>query len=192
MKEKKKLYVLIALLLMLIMVYLWNRPTVPGSGILASNPKFQPLTVQDPQLRLDLIAKIRGTQYSGTHRNIFSAVPPPPPAPTVAEVKAKQPPPPPPPVNTGPPPLVIPATFFGYAADAHTGHRLAFFQSGDDVTVIGEGGLLMDRFRLIKIGNDIAEFEEVSTGRHASLPITQPVDGSTSTASIPSPQDDRQ
>lgn len=189
MKEKKKLYFLIALLLLLLLVYVWNRPSAPGSGILASNPRFQPLSVQDPQLRMDLIAKIRATTYSGTHRNIFSAMPPPPPPPTAAELKAKQPPPPPP-VNTGPAPLVIPATFFGYAADTHTGHRLAFFQSGDDVTVIGEGGLLLDRFRLLKIGNDVAEFEEVSTGRHASLPITQPVDEGSSTASIPSPQDD--
>lgn len=190
MKEKKKLYLLIALFLLLLLVYVWNRPSAPGSGILASNPRFQPLSVQNPQLRMDLIAKIRATTYSGTHRNIFSATPPPPPTPTAAELKAKQAPPPPPPVNTGPPPLVVPATFFGYAADAHTGHRLAFFQSGDDVTVIGEGGLLLDRFRLLKIGNDVAEFEEVSTGRHASLPITQPVDEGSSTASIPSAQDD--
>lgn len=194
MKEKKKLYVLVTLLLLLLVVYVWNRPSGPGSGILASNPRFQPLSVQDPQLRMDLIAKIRATTYSGTHRNIFSATPLPPPPPTAAELKAKQAAQtaPPPPVNTGPAPLVIPATFFGYAADTRTGHRLAFFQSGDDVTVIGEGGLLLDRFRLLKIGNDIAEFEEVSTGRHASLPITQPVDegAANSTASIPPAQDD--
>lgn len=89
MKEKKKLYFLIALLLLLLLVYVWNRPSAPGSGILASNPRFQPLSVQDPQLRMDLIAKIRATTYSGTHRNIFSAMPPPPPPPTAAELKAK-------------------------------------------------------------------------------------------------------
>lgn len=176
MTERKKIYALVALILLLVLVYFWNHTSEPGSNALASNPQFKPLSVQDPNLRLDLLAKIHSAQYTGTHRNIFSATPLPPPPPSPAEVKAKQAQLAAVPVNTGPPPLVIPATFFGYAADSRTGHRLAFFQSGDDVFVLGEGGVLLDRFRLTKIGNDSAEFEEVSTGRHATIPMTQPVE----------------
>ncbi|MGB6547110.1 MAG: hypothetical protein WBE97_15960, partial [Candidatus Acidiferrales bacterium] len=94
--------------------------------------------------------------------------PPPPPKLTPAQVKAQQqalanqPPPP-------PPPLSVPATFFGYVTDARTGHKQAFFTDGDDVFIAGEGELLLGRFRVLKIGNDTAEVEEVSSGRTTTL-----------------------
>lgn len=173
MTERKKIYLLLGLVGLLVVVYLLSRNSSSSvSGVLAADNKFQPLNVQDPQLRLDLLEKIHKQEYTGTHRNIFSATPPPL-EPTPEEMKRQQeaqgPVVPPP-----PPPLVIPATFFGYAADARTGSRLAFFESGDDVFIVGEGGILLGRYRLLKIGNDSAEFEEVSSGRRTNLPITQP------------------
>jgi hypothetical protein len=177
MKERKKIYTLIGLVVLLALVYLWNHNgSTVSTGVLASDAKFRPIDVRDPQLRLDLLQKVHTLEYNGTHRNIFSATPPPvvpkpgePGSPEADSFHDQGPklPPPPPPVN-------ITATYFGFAADPHTGSRLAFFQSGDDVFVLSEGGVLLDRYRLLKIGNDSAEFQEISTQRHASLPITQP------------------
>jgi hypothetical protein len=173
--ERKKLNWLIALLIVGGLMYLWNRNSVSGiPGVSSVSAGFQPLNVQDPELRLDMLDKIRKLEYAGAHRNIFSATPLPPPA-AVAEAAAAaarrnvgpvQPPPPPPPS--------VPATFFGFVSNPTGANRLGFFQAGDDVYVVGEGSLLLTNFRLLKIGNDTAEFEEISTGRKASLAITQP------------------
>jgi hypothetical protein len=185
--ERKKLNWLIVLLALGALMYWWNRTSVSGiTGPTTVAAGFAPLAVQDPQLRLDMLDKIRKLEYSGAHRNIFSATPLPPP-PAVAEAAAAaaaarrnqgpvQPPPPPPPS--------VPATFFGFVSNPTGSNRLGFFQAGDDVYVVGEGSVLLTNFRLLKIGNDTAEFEEVSTGRKASLAITQPAAGSAATAAI--------
>ncbi|MGA8232695.1 MAG: hypothetical protein WB795_14555, partial [Candidatus Acidiferrales bacterium] len=180
-----KLNWLIALVVVGGLMYLWNRNSVSGiTGPSTVSAGFQPLNVQDPQLRLDMLDKIRKLEYSGAHRNIFSATPLPPPA-AVAEAAAAAarrnqgpvlPPPPPPPS--------VPATFFGFVSNPTGANRLGFFQAGDDVYVVGEGSLLLTNFRLLKIGNDTAEFEEVSTGRKASLAITQPAAGSAAAGAI--------
>jgi len=173
--ERKKLNWLIALLIVGALMYFWNRNSVSGiPGVSSVSAGFHPLNVQDPELRLDMLDKIRKLEYSGAHRNIFSATPLPPPA-AVAEAAAAAahrnqgpvlPPPPAPPS--------VPATFFGFVSGSTGANRLGFFQAGDDVYVVGEGSLLLTNFRLLKIGNDTAEFEEVSTGRKASLAISQP------------------
>jgi hypothetical protein len=191
MRDRKKVYLLIGLLVLLGIAYFWNRgSSTTSSGVLASNTQFQPIKVQDPQLRLDLLQKVHTLEYNGTHRNIFNATPPPvipkpgePGAPVAGPVFRDQGPHLPPP----PPPLTIPATFFGLAMDPRTGNRLAFFQSGDDVFVLGEGSLLLDRYRLLKIGNESAELEEISTKRRAFLPITPPLVGDTGQAPQPTP-----
>ena len=92
------------------------------------------------------------------------------------------PPPPsaivPPPVNaagpTGPAPLVIPATFYGFVTDAQTGMRRAFFTENENVYIVGVGETLLGRFRLVQIGNSSVEMEELSTGRRATLTMEEP------------------
>jgi hypothetical protein len=56
-------------------------------------------------------------------------------------------------------------------------HRLAFFLNGDEVLVVQEGSVFLGRFRLDKIGNDSADVEEVSSGRHATVPMVAPPGG---------------
>jgi hypothetical protein len=145
-----------------------------GSGVLASDVRFQPLDVQEPRLHTELLDRLRKLEYSGTHRNIFVATPPPPensaaqPAPKPVEpfVGPRLPPP--------PPPLQIPAEFFGYATRSASGKRVAFFTSGDDVLIVPEGDTFLGRFRLVRIGNDTADVEEIATGRHATVQLVQP------------------
>jgi hypothetical protein len=177
MSRRTEIYVLVALLVALAAsgYYYFGEPgTAAGRpGIFTADTAFQPLDVQEPQLRLDLLARVRKLEYSGSHRNIFVAMPPPPPQPGGAAAKPERPfvgPRPPPP----PPPLVVPAEFFGYASQPHGPRRVAFFTSGDDVLVVAEGDTFLGRFRLDRIGNDFADVEEISSGRHANVPMVQP------------------
>jgi hypothetical protein len=156
-------------------LYNWYRGDSPSSsGVLASDLKFQPLNVQEPRLHTELLERIRNLEYSGSHRNIFVAEPllPAPgtvqavPKPVERFVGPQLPPP--------PPPLQVPAEFFGYATRTVSGKRVAFFTSGDDVLVIPEGDTFLGRFRLIHIGNDSADVEEIATGRHATVQLVQP------------------
>ncbi len=177
MSRRTQTYLLAGLAIVLgVVVYNAYRGQSPAdSGVLASDSKFQPLDVQEPRLHTELLEKLRNLEYSGTHRNIFVAVPPSPeqggaaqqaPKPAEPFVGPRQPPP--------PPPLQVPAEFFGYAIRSASGRRVAFFTSGDDVLVVAEGDTLLGRFRLVHIGNDSADVEEVATGRHTTVPMVQP------------------
>jgi hypothetical protein len=176
-KGRKEVYILgglIALVLAAGYYFLSNRDGSAGlPGVLASDTKFEPLQVREPALRLDLLEKVRKLEYAGSHRNIFLAAPPPLPKPLEAgpmhlPVGPRVPPP--------PPPLQIPAEFFGYASQPHGGRRVAFFTSGDDVLIVGEGEAFLGHFRLDRINNDSADVEEIATGRHATVPLVQPPD----------------
>jgi hypothetical protein len=176
MRRKVEIYVLVGLLVFLVVVYLVNRNQVPGiSGVLAADGKFTPLNVQEPQLRIDLLQKLRSSDYSGSHRDIFNYGPPPvPPAPKPGDNNyipprpiGPQPPPPPPPVQ-------VPGELFGYALTPATGKRVAFFKEGDDVLVVPEGDTFLGRYRLIRVGNESADVEQISDGRHGTVTMVQP------------------
>jgi hypothetical protein len=181
MSKRVQNYVLGALLLVLAyFTYSYVVPKDPGAGlpgVLAAETKFTPINVDEPQLRIDLIEKLKRDEYEGTHRNIFSFGPPPPP-PMTKEQKERlehpkygpQQPPPPPPVNVG-------ATLFGFASMPQSGKRVAFFLDGDDVLVVTEGAVFLNRFRLDKIGNDSADVEEISSQRHVTVQMTAPASG---------------
>ncbi len=178
MSRRTQIGVLLGLLILLAAVYFSNRPQMNGlQGVMASDSSFQPLNVDEPELRLDLLAKLQKLDYpAGSHRDIFSAVALPV-EPTAAErarmehqYPTVQHPPPPPPVE-------VPAQFFGYASMRSSPHRLGFFLNGDEVLVVQEGSVFLGRFRLDKIGNDSADVEEVSSGRHATVPMVAPPGG---------------
>jgi hypothetical protein len=175
MSKHTQTYVLIALLLLAVYVFYAERSSGPGiSGVLASDTSFHPLNVEEPHLRLDLLDKIKKLDYSGSHRNIFIFGPPPPPPKSAEQIardnyRAQGPQKPPP-----PPPVTVPAQLFGSALMSKTGKRVAFFLQGDEVLVVEEGSVFMDRYRLDKINNDSADVEETSSGRHATVQMVQP------------------
>ena len=182
MSRRTQIAVLVTLLVLLVVVYLWNRNEVPGfQGVSqADTSKFTPLDVQAPDLRLDLLAKIHDTVYTGSNRDIFNGSAPPP-------SKAQQstaprplprrpfgdtyPPTPPPHIDVPLPPVAVPAQFFGYAARPGNTRRVAFFLSGEDVLVVAEGDAFLGNYRLVHIGNDSADVEEMSSGRHATVQL---------------------
>jgi hypothetical protein len=172
MSRRAQIYVLAGLGIVLALVLIFGRNQAPTLAGTAGDEKYQPLNVPDPALRIDLLDQIHKQEYMGTHRNIFSAAPPPPPVPKPGDKDYV--PPVAPPVNTGPPPVVVPATFFGYTVTLRTGKRQAFFTNGDDVFIVDEGATLLNRFRLLKIGNNTAELEEISSGRHTTVNMEEP------------------
>ena len=178
MSRRNEIFLLFALLIALAGALYYY---FAGHNQVAATPKavdgdtkFRPLDVQEPQLRLDLLAKLQKTEYTGTHRNIFVAEPPPPPKALVEAAAARsvgpQLPPPPPPVQ-------VPGQLFGYASEASSGRRVAFFSEGDDVLVVAEGATFLNQFRLIHVTDNSADVEEISTGRHATVPMVQPSAG---------------
>lgn len=169
MKKRTKLYILGGLWVILGWVILANLRQSPQLiGVFSGSQKYLPLEVDNPTLRLDLLEKIRKLEYTGSHRNIFNAAPvavarpvePQRPVEQVQEVKVE-------------PPLTLPFKFYGLVTEPRSGKRRACFTNGDDVWIIGEGETLLNRFRLLRIGNTTADFEEVSSAKRATLPLEE-------------------
>jgi len=177
MPRNTKILLVVLLLVIAGAIYFEWPSSAPGNATVAPSAigPYTVLSVENPALRLDELDRVRKLEYTGTHRNIFSPTPPPPPVrqATPEEIKhqqqiaASQPPPP-------PPPVVVPATFFGYVTDVRTGHKEALFSDSDDVYIAAEGETLLGRFRVLKIGNDSVEVEEISSGRRTTLTMEEP------------------
>jgi hypothetical protein len=168
MKQKKQLAVLVVLLLIAggiwFLYFDHDKPVVTAdTGSAAQNPQL--LSVENPSLHKDAVDKARKTEYKSGGRNIFSRelppqrVPPP-------HVPGPHDPKPPnvPPVKIPPTVAPLPVKFFGYGTVPNGTARVAFFSDGEDVYVVKEGELLMNRFRILRIGNANLEYEEVSSG----------------------------
>jgi len=171
MPQRTKLVLLAVLAVVFgFMVYLNFRSPGVSAVPASADLRDDPIAIENPALRLDLLEHLKTLQYQGSHRNIFSAAAPAAAAPRVIAKPAPAPPPGPPPVA----PLVVPATFFGFVTDARTGVRRAFFSEGDDVFVVGVGDILLGRFRLLQIGNSTAELEETASGRRVTVTLQEP------------------
>jgi hypothetical protein len=177
-KQRMEISALVGLLVVGALVYFFNRSQI-GGGVpqVSADAKFNPLSVQEPQLRLDLLAKLQKEESLAAHRNIFNATPPPPEL-TPEQKKEQTRRYPTVPAPTPPPPVQVPGEFFGYAVrPAPSGTRFGFFKNGDDVLVVAEGDKFLSNYRLIHIGNDSADVEEISSGRHARVAMVQPPAG---------------
>jgi hypothetical protein len=174
MTERAKVQLLVALLLIAGAVYFYERSSTPATpSVLSADTRFAPLGVKEPALQVNRLQQLQKDEYAGAKRNIFVAglVVPPPGAAVHVEaprlfVGPEKPPP--------PPPLQVPVEFYG--VESSNGRQVAFFKSGDDIIPAAEGDTILKRFKLIRIGNQTAEFEEISTGRHATVPFVQPTD----------------
>jgi hypothetical protein len=176
MQKRVQIYVLVGLVALLAYVFFSSQRDGSGvAGVFANDVKFVPLNVDEPQLRLDLLAELKELTYKGAHRDIFN----PNSVPIVADSGPTKPgkPPfvphtvqPPPPI----PPPQVPGTLYGYATLQTSGKRVAFFQEGDDVLVVEEGAEFLHGYRLIHVNDTVADVVELSTGRHATVQMTQP------------------
>jgi len=111
----------------------------------------------DPALRFDLLAQSETTEYKGTGRNIFSLTAPPPVIEQVAApirpVDAGPPPPPPkPPINL---------KFYGYETAKSGKKRVFLVNPNQDVFIAAEGDVVDRRYRVVKIGTNSVQIEDI-------------------------------
>ncbi|HEY4931398.1 MAG TPA: hypothetical protein VII23_07485 [Terriglobales bacterium] len=119
----------------------------------------------DPTLRLDVLKSSEEIEYKGSGRDIFQSQPEPVAIPKeVKPVIATGPPPPPP-----PPP--IPLKFYGFSGNK-SGPKQAFLSKGEDIFVVKEGQIIDRRYKILKIGPNSVEVEDVLNSNRQTLPLT--------------------
>jgi len=182
MKQKRQIGILVILLGAAAIVWAWNFHdkrvvTADASSNLQDVPPI--IQVPNPHIRMEEIDRARSAEYKGSGRDPFSPAA----APVAPAAKGQAPkenkflnydqPQPQPPAPPPPPPVIPPnVKFYGYGSGGTNGpSRRAFFYDGDEVHILGEGDVLLKRFRIIRIGNDHIEFAEISTGRVGTAPL---------------------
>jgi hypothetical protein len=172
--ERTRLAIMLPILAVLLVLAYTQRNSGAAAGpAFDETGNYTPLAVENPSLRFDLLDRLRRVEYTGRHRNIFDDKLPPPPPPARAPGPGE---PGGPPIQTGPPPipaLVFPMKCFGYVEGPAAGMRRAFFTDGEDVYIAGIGDTIANRFRLVRIGNDSVEVEELGSNRRATVAMEQ-------------------
>jgi hypothetical protein len=172
MKQRKELAVLIVLLAIAGSIWYWfffrQKTLVPAGSVMVTQ-NYRLLPIENPAPHTDRREAARRAVYKSNGRNPFSSIAPPPPSQTpdhVAPPKER----PGPVVEPPPPPPEIPANmhFYGYGTVPNGTSRRAFFTDGEDVFIVSEGEVFLNRFRILKINNASLDFEEVSSGRHGT------------------------
>ena len=181
MKQKRQIGILFILVVAAAIVWAWNfrdkRVVTADAGPnLQEDPIIQ---VPNPHIRMEQIERARRAEYKGSGRNPFSPAQAPPPRATNLEKKFEKYGPEPQAPTPPPPPLVLPSNvkFYGFGTVPNGTSRRAFFTDGEEVYVLGEGDVLLKRFRIIRIGNANLEFEEISTGRIGTAPLEEQAAG---------------
>lgn len=182
MKQKRQIGILFILIMAAAIVWAWNfRGKRVVTADAPQNLKDDPIIqVENPHIRMEQIKRTQGAEYKSSGRNPFSYSLAPVPKTTPQPTKTPdfvgprdQPPPPPPP----PPTLPANVKFYGYGSVNGTSRR-AYFTDGEEVYILGEGDILLKRFRIIRIGNASLEFEEISSGRIGTAPLEEQPAGS--------------
>jgi hypothetical protein len=147
--------------------------------------RIDPMKV-DPTLHLEVLARLENAGSEGNGRNVFQFGPPPPPPPTAASrMKIPEPvvipqqmpiasnlPP------SAPPLPPIPLKFYGMSKVVATGKKHAFFKEADNIFIASEGDLLMNRYRVGRIGVNSVSVEDTQLKREQTLQLAGDADGS--------------
>lgn len=132
------------------------------AGTRGATPAPQSL---DPTLRLNLLASVEGVQYKASGRNIFRSLeeaPIPIPRPLAPALKVPAGPPSPAPINL---------RFYGFASRPGESKKV-FLSQGDDIFIAVEGDIVNRRYRVVRIGVNTVEVEDVLDGRRQVLPLS--------------------
>ena len=174
MTQKNQMILLATLVLIMSVVWYFNRNTTSmAHGNVATFQNYQLLAVENPQLHRDKMEAAQKTEYHSLGRNPFSEVAPAAKQPKPAKVASHVPQGPP--VLPPPPPPALPPNvkFFGYGTIPNGTLRRAFLSDGEGVYIVGEDDTFLGRFRIVKISNANLEFEEIATGRHATVTMLE-------------------
>ena len=178
MKQQKELVVLVVLLILAGITWYWfffrQKTSAPAGAVAVTQNYTRLLSVPNPEPHTPRREAARRAVYKSNGRNPFSSIALPPPSQTHDKVDrktgfsgpVKEPPPPPP---------EIPANmhFFGYGTVPNGTSRRAFFTDGEEVFVVAEGEVFLNRFRILKVNNASLDFEEVSSGRRGTKALEE-------------------
>lgn len=118
----------------------------------------------DPTLRIDLLKSSEDVTYKGSGRDIFQNQPEPAPIPKpVVDPMPK--------VTTPPPPPPIPLKFYGFSGNK-SGPKQVFLSKGEDIFIAKEGQVIDRRYKIVKIGPNSVDVEDVLTNNRQTLPLT--------------------
>jgi hypothetical protein len=138
-----------------------QKSTKPGARKVGNVVLAQSL---DPTLRLDVLKSSEDVTYKGSGRDIFQSQPETAPIPKeVTKVIDPGPPPPPP-----PPP--IPLKFYGFSGNKN-GPKQVFLSKGEDIFIAREGQVIDRRYKIVKIGPNSVDVEDVLTNNRQTLPL---------------------
>jgi hypothetical protein len=154
----------------------------PRQGYARPEDKPDPATI-DPELHLDLLAKVQSVEPEASFRNVFQyGAAPPPPKPvelpkSVPKIAINDKPagptaPPGPP----PPPQAPPMTFkyYGYKVSKSDGHKQAFLLDGDDIIIAGENDAMKaGRYKVIRIGVNSITIEDMQFKSEQTLRLQE-------------------
>jgi hypothetical protein len=125
----------------------------------------------DPTLDLTTLAATEQMKYAGNGRNIFVAgadIPQPIKNGTLDHKAAQLPPQP----ALPPPPPPITLKFFGFASKPGE-PRKVFLSQGEDVFIAAEGDIVNRRYKVLHIGPNAVDIEDVLYNNRQSIPLTQ-------------------
>jgi hypothetical protein len=155
-------------------------PTVPSPTV-AAKPGPRPgkehvlllslAPTLDPRLRLDLLKESEEIKYEGTGRNIFQEhlledIP----KPTAPGLLSKTPEKPrrQPPAPALPPPIDL--KFYGWASAAGE-PKAVFLAQNDNAFVAHEGDIVARRYKVVRIGPNSVDIEDVLSNNKQSIPL---------------------
>jgi hypothetical protein len=159
------------------------RPRVGGTR---PDDKVDPATI-DPELRLDLLAKIQKVEPIEAGRNLFQfgAAPAPltpiPPIPTgVPHIDTKLQPPPQSSLNAAK--STLPSTpqappinlkYYGYEVSKADGHKEAFLLDGDDIMLVTENETVKQRYKIVRIALTSIVIEDTQSKSTQTLALQE-------------------
>jgi len=143
-----------------------TRRTKSGKVVTVVEPRL------DPTLELNLLKQSEEIKYAGNGRNIFVAGS----VATIEKVRGN-------PVTDpnrqaqlfqhqiqAAPPIML--KFFGFTNEPGE-PRKVFLSQGEDVFIAGEGEIVNRRYRVLRIGPNSVEMEDVLYNNRQSIPLTQ-------------------
>jgi len=77
-------------------------------------------------------------------------------------------------VGAPPPTPPAPLRFYGFAERSQGGRRQVFLTDGEEVYLAAEGDVVLHRYRVLRVGNQSIELEEVSGKQRWVVPLEQP------------------
>jgi hypothetical protein len=140
----------------------------------------------EPNVRLDLLAKVQDAKKAGSDRNLFEFGTEKPKEvaaltgaePIIKPLRPMGPPdlPPPPGPPLPPPPKPLPAIntkYYGFATPSKSGHRRGFFMEGDNILIKAEGEMLTKEYKIVKLESGSVTVQDTDSKRTKTLQMVE-------------------